>query len=73
MIQEAMRSNDPSGSKFKRVTTDFPDMEILTNSATTGEIQATYMHMSIWNKSLGKTATDFALAGSLKDPNCGLD
>ena len=49
-----MCSDEPAISKFKRVSTDLPNLEILTKSATHGEIQATYMHASVGNKSFGK-------------------
>ena len=54
--------------KVKRVSTDFPNLAILTKSATPGEIQATYVHVSFGNKSLGETVTAFALSGSLEAP-----
>ena len=68
LIQEAMRLDDLAGSKFKRISTDFPNLEILSKSVTPGEIQATYLHTSVGNKSLGKTVTALALSGSLKMP-----
>ena len=43
-------------------------MVVLTNIATPGEIQATYAHASVGNKSFGKTVTAFSLAGSLEAP-----
>ena len=61
-IQYAKRSDDPSGSKFKRVCTDLPNLAVLNKSATSGYIQVTYRHTSVGNKSLGKTSTAFALA-----------
>ena len=67
-IQEAMRSEKPTGSKFKRVSTDFLNLVMLTKSATPGEIQATYAHASVGNKSLGDTVTAFSLARSLEAP-----
>ena len=63
-----MRSDDPDGSKFKRVSTDFPNLAVLTKSATPGEIQEMYAHVSVGNKYLGETVTAFALAGYLKAP-----
>ena len=36
-----MRSGELAGSKFKRVSMDFPNLAILTKSATPGDIQAT--------------------------------
>ena len=43
-------------------------MELLTKSATTGDIQVTYMHASIGKKSLGETITALSLMVSLKAP-----
>ena len=63
-----MRLDKPAGSKFKRVCTDFPNMEVLTKSTTPGYIQATYVHASVGNKSLGETVTAFSLAGYLEAP-----
>ena len=68
LIQESMRSDRPSGSKFKRISTYFPNLSILTKSATHGDIQAMYVNVSVGNKYLGKTITAFALAGSLEAP-----
>ena len=45
---------------------NFPHLEVLTKSATPGDIQVMYMHASVWNKSLGETVTIFALAGYLE-------
>ena len=53
-IKYAMRSDDPAGSKFKRVCTDLPNTAVLIKIATPGDIQVT------------KTVTDFALVESLK-------
>ena len=62
-IQDTMRSDNPAGSKFKRVSTDFPNLAVLTKSATPGEIQATYLHTCVGNKSLGETVATFNLEG----------
>ena len=67
-IQDAMRSDNPAGSKFKRVSTDFPNLAVLTKSATPGEIQATDSHRCVGNKSLGETVATFNLEGYLKVP-----
>ena len=63
-----MRSDKPASSKLKRLCTDFPNLEVLTKSATPGDIQVTHSHASIENKSLGKTVTTFALKGSVVAP-----
>ena len=57
-----------AGSKFKRISTDFPNLAILTKSATSGDIQSTFAHASIGNNFLGETVTPFALTGSLEAP-----
>ena len=67
-IQDAMRSDNPAGSKLKRVCTDLPNMVVLNMIATPGDIQVTYAHASVRNKSLGKAVTDSSLAGSLEAP-----
>ena len=67
-IQDVMRSEETSGRKFKPVCTDFPNMVVLTKSATSGGIQVSYVHAFVGNKSLGKTITAFALAGSSEAP-----
>ena len=54
--------NEPPGIKFKHVCTDFPNLTILTKSAMSGEIQATFCHTSVGNKYLGETVTNFILS-----------
>ena len=61
-----MRSYKPVGSKFKQVSTDFPNLAVLTKSATSEEIQEMYLHASVGNNSPGKMVTAFALSGSLE-------
>ena len=41
-IQDAMRSDNPAGSKFKWVFTDFPNMVVLATSAMRVDIQVVY-------------------------------
>ena len=67
-IQDAMRSDKPAGSKSKQVYTDLPNLEVLTNIATPGDIQVMYLHAYVGNKSLDETVTAFALAESLEAP-----
>ena len=59
-IQEAMSSDDPTGSKLKLVSTEFPIPEILTKSATPGEIPETYPYEFVGKNPLGKTITAFS-------------
>ena len=68
LIQDAMLSEKPSGSKFKTVRIDFPNLGVLTKSATSGEIQEMYAHASIGNKYIGKTVTAYAMVGYLEAP-----
>ena len=67
-IQDAMCSDEPAGSKFKRVFTDFPNMAVLTKSTTPGDIQVTYFHSYVGNKSLGEMVTDLSLEVYPKAP-----
>ena len=60
-IQELMRTSDPANKKFKYVCEDFPNFSILAESATPGDIQLTFAHASIGNKSLGGSVTEFSL------------
>ena len=48
-----MRLDEPSGTKFKCVCTYFPNITLLSKSTTTGDIQVTFGHASVRNKSLG--------------------
>ena len=67
-IQDAMRSDNPAGSKLKRVCTDLPNMVALNMIATPGDIQVTYVHVPVGNKSLGEMVTAFSLEVSLEAP-----
>ena len=60
-----MHPNAPDGSKFNSVCTDFPNLAVFTKISIPRDIQLMYVHASVRNKSLGKTVTAFALAGSL--------
>ena len=67
-IQDLMCSDEPVGIKVKRVCADLPNIALLANSATPGEIQVTFGHLSIRNKSIEETVSDFTIAGSLESP-----
>ena len=43
-VQYVMCTSKPATEKYKRVCKDFPNLAILTNSATPGEIQLTFVH-----------------------------
>ena len=68
-IQDAMRASDPATEKFKRVCEDFPNLNILTKSATPGETQLTFGHTAVGNNSLGESVVAFTLAGNLSSPS----
>ena len=68
-IKDVMRASKTATDKCKRVCEDLPNLAILTKSATQGEIQLTFCHASIGNKSLGGSVVDFFLAGNLSSPS----
>ena len=68
-IQDVMRASKLAAEKFKRVCEDFPNLTILTKSATPGDIQLTFGHVAVGNKSLGKSVVAFALVGDLSSPS----
>ena len=64
-IQDVMRASELDAEKYKRVCEDFPNLVIFTKSATSGEIQLTFVHAAVGNKSLGEYVVAFSLAGNL--------
>ena len=68
-IQDVMRARFTAADKFKRVCEDFTNLAILTNISTPGEIQLTFGHVDVGNKSLGKSVVAFSLAGYLSSPS----
>ena len=68
-IQDVMRASKLAAEKFKRVCEDFPNLTILTKSATPGDIQLTFGHVAVGNKSLGESSVAFSLAGNLRSPS----
>ena len=64
-----MHANEPAAEKFKRICEDFPNLAILTKSATPGQIQLTFGHAAVGNKSLGESVVAFAIAGDLISPS----
>ena len=52
-IQEVVRASNPAAKKYKRVCKDFPNLAILTKSATPGRFQLMFVHAVVGNKSLG--------------------
>ena len=67
-IQDTVRLDNPDGSKFKGVCTYFPNLAVLTKSKTPGDIQVTYVHVPVGNKSLGEMVPAFSLEVSLEAP-----
>ena len=64
-IRDFMRASKPAVEKYKRVCKDFPNISILTKSATPGEIQLTFGHAAVGNKSLGGYIVNFDLLGDI--------
>ena len=64
-IQDIMRASKPAAEKYKKVCDDFPNLAIPTKSATPNEVQLTFTHVTVGNKSLGVSVVVFALAGNL--------
>ena len=68
-IQKIMRASKPSAKKYKKVCEDFPDFAILTKSATPVEVQLTFVHTAVGNKSLGEYVLAFSLLGDIISPS----
>ena len=68
-VKYVMRASKAAAKKYKRVCEYFPNIAILTKSATPGKIQLTFGHVSVGNKSLGESVVAFALAGYLSSPS----
>ena len=68
-VQEVMCARELAADKFKKFCEDFPNLAILTKSSTPGEIQFTFGHTAVGNKSLGEYVVAFALAGNLRSPS----
>ena len=64
-VQEVMCASEPVADKYKNVCKDFPNLAILTKSSTPEEIQLTFGHAAVGNKSLGESVVACALAGDL--------
>ena len=64
-----MRASEPTTEKYKKVCKDFPNLAILTKSATPGKVQLTFGHAAVGNKSLGESVVAFTLAGDLISPS----
>ena len=64
-VQDATHTSDPAAKKYKRVCEDFPNIAILTKSATPGKAQWTFSHAAVGNKFLGESVVSFSLAINL--------
>ena len=64
-IQDIMRTSEPAFEKYKTFCENLPNLAILTKSATPGEVQLTFAHASVGNKSLREYVSALALTGSL--------
>ena len=69
LFQEVMHASDPAADKLKKFCEDFPNLAILTKISTPGEIQLTFGHSAVGNKSLGESVVAFALSGDLSSPS----
>ena len=52
LIQDIMCKSETASEKFKCVCKDLPNLAILKKSTTPGEVQLTFVHASVGNKSL---------------------
>ena len=52
-IQEIMRTSEPAAEKYKKFCKDFTNIAILTKSATPGEVQLTFGHLTVEIITLG--------------------
>ena len=68
-MQEVIRVSKPATEKFKDICNDFPNLAILTKSSTPGEVQLTFGHSTVGDKSLRENFQTFALAGDLGSPS----
>ena len=64
-----MCTSKPDIEKYKKLCDDFPNLFILTKSNKPGEVQLTFVHVSIGNIPLGESVTAFSLTGSLDTPS----
>ena len=69
LVQEVVCASEPAADKFKNVCENFPNLAILTKSSTPGDIQLTFGHAAVGNKSLGEFIVVFSLVGNLSSPS----
>ena len=58
-IKYVMCASELSAEKYKNVCEDFPNLAILTKSATPGEVQLMFGHTIVGNKSLEESVVVF--------------
>ena len=68
-IKEIMCMSYLAFDKYKKVCDNLPNPSILSNSATPGEVQLTFVHAYVGNTSLMEYVVAFALEGSLNSPS----
>ena len=68
-VKEMIRASEPDANKYKNICEDSPNLGILTKSHMPGEIQLTFSHAAVGNKSLGESVVAFTLAGGLGSPS----
>ena len=64
-----MSASDPANDMFKCAFNELSNVDILTNSTTSGDVQTTFAHLSVGNKTLEECITDFFLVGSFNSPS----
>ena len=66
LVQEVMCTSEPAADKFNKVCEDFPNLAILTKSSTPGDIQLTFGHAVIGNKSLGESVVSSVISFNIE-------
>ena len=64
-----MRVIETAAKRYKKCYDDFPNIAILAKSATRGEFQLTFAHVTVGNKSFGESVMAFDLAGNQDPPS----
>ena len=68
-IQDVMCASKPEVKMYKMVCEDFPNLVILTKSATPGKIQLTVGRADVENKSLGGSFLALTIVGDISSPS----
>ena len=64
-----MRASEPATENYKNVYEDFPNLGILMKSSTPDEVQLTFRHVTVGNKSIRESVQAFSLAVDLGSPS----